>query len=133
MPRRAPGRTRFDEAVYAVVRRVPPGSVVTYGQVAALVGSPRAARAVGQAMRRCPPGVPWHRVVNAGGRISRRPNPSGMLSQRLLLVREGVRVRRGTIDLARFRWSSGADCPSRPRPRIRPGRLGFDITALPTW
>jgi methylated-DNA-protein-cysteine methyltransferase related protein len=106
--------------VYALVRRIPAGRVVTYGQVAALVGSPRAARAVGQAMRRCPPGVPWHRVVNAQGRVSRRRNPGSMLTQRLLLQREGVAFRREAIDLARHRWSTGA------------GRRRFDPDALST-
>ena len=90
--------------VYAIVRHVPRGKVVTYGQVAALAGAPRAARAVGRAMRHCPPGVPWHRVVNSRGEVSRRGDGSGMLSQRLLLVGVGVRFARGRIDLARYRW-----------------------------
>lgn len=57
----------FDAAVYEVVRSVAPGETLTYGEVAALVGSPRAARAVGGAMSRCPlfPAVPCHRVVRA--------------------------------------------------------------------
>ena len=119
MARRGP--TRFDAAVYAVVRRVPAGYVVTYGQVATIVGAPRAARAVGQAMHRCPPGIPWHRVVNAGGAVSRRPNASSMVSQRLLLEREGVRFRKNAIDLGRHRWA--------PAGR----RLRVDIDALPAW
>jgi methylated-DNA-protein-cysteine methyltransferase-like protein len=106
--------------VYALVRRIPAGRVVTYGQVAALIGVPRAARAVGGAMRRCPPGVPWHRVVNGHGAVSRRANPSSMLTQRLLLGREGVRFVRGHVDLRPYRWSCG---PARPR---------VDIAALPT-
>lgn len=101
---------RFDGAVWALVRRVPPGRVVTYGWVAARLGAPRAARAVGQAMGRCPSGIPWHRVVNGRGGISRRPNPSSMLSQRLLLQREGVRFTRGRVDLARYGWRA-----ARPR------------------
>jgi methylated-DNA-protein-cysteine methyltransferase-like protein len=121
MGRPASGRARFDAAVYALVRRIPPGRVVTYGQVAGLVGSPRAARAVGQAMRRCPAGVPWHRVVNAQGRVSRRRNPGSMLTQKLLLQREGVTFRREAIDLARHRWTTGA------------GRRRFDPDALPAW
>jgi methylated-DNA-protein-cysteine methyltransferase-like protein len=110
-------RGPFDRAVYTLVRRVPTGRVVTYGQLAALVGAPRAARAVGGAMRRCPPGVPWHRVVNGRGRISRRPNGSGMLSQRLLLLREGVRLVQGRIDLARYGWRAA-------RSRVDVARLG---------
>ncbi len=129
--RRARG---FDEAVFALVRRVPEGRVVTYGQVAALVGAPRAARAVGQAMRRCPPGVPWHRVVNARGGISRRANASSMLSQRLLLMREGVRLTQGRVDLPRYRWSGRAARPrvDAPTPIGRPRLRWIPDPALPT-
>jgi methylated-DNA-protein-cysteine methyltransferase-like protein len=97
---------RFDRAVYRVVGVIPEGQVVTYGQVAALLGAPRAARAVGQAMKRCPAGsrVPWHRVINARGGISLRANVSGMLTQRILLEREGVRLVRHRVNLRRYRW-----------------------------
>ena len=77
---------------------------MTYGQIAALLGWPRAARAVGQAMRHCPAGLPWHRVVNAQGGISLRGNVESMLTQRVLLEQEGVPVRRGRIRLDRHRW-----------------------------
>ena len=96
--------SRFHHAVYRVVRRIPRGRVATYGQIAAMLGWPRAARAVGHAMRHCPPGVPWHRVVNASGGISLRANVGNMLTQRLLLEQEGVPVRRGRIRLDRYRW-----------------------------
>ena len=61
------GISDFDRAVYAVVRSIPAGETMTYGEVAAAVGSPMAARAVGNAMGRCPlfPAVPCHRVVRA--------------------------------------------------------------------
>ncbi len=94
----------FRVAVYALVRRIPSGQVVTYGQVAALVGRARSARAVGGAMGRCPNDVPWHRVVNAQGAIARRRQESGMLTQRIRLEQEGVRLRRGRVPLARYRW-----------------------------
>lgn len=95
----------FHRAVHRLVSGVPRGQVVTYGQIASLLGAPRAARAVGYAMRHCPPGIPWHRVVNAQGGISRRPNGAGMLTQRLLLEQEGVPVRRGRVfHLERHRW-----------------------------
>jgi methylated-DNA-protein-cysteine methyltransferase-like protein len=90
--------------VYALVRRVPPGRVVTYGQVAALLGRPGWARAVGHAMRACPPGLPWHRVVNARGRISVRARMDGMVTQRMRLLQEGVTLRRGGVSLAKHRW-----------------------------
>jgi methylated-DNA-protein-cysteine methyltransferase-like protein len=97
---------RFRAAVYRLVRRVPRGQVVTYGQVAVMVGHDRAARAVGGAMRQCPDDVPWHRVVNAQGGISRRRQSSGMLTQRIRLEQEGVRLRRGRVPLARYQWES---------------------------
>jgi methylated-DNA-protein-cysteine methyltransferase-like protein len=102
--RPAAGPWAFRRTVYAIVRRVPAGQVVTYGQVAALAGRHRAARAVGGAMRACPDGVPWHRVVNAQGAISRRRRESGMLTQRIRLEQEGVRLRRGRVPLAMHRW-----------------------------
>jgi len=55
-------------------------------------------------MRRCPDDVPWHRVVNAQGRISRRRREAGMLTQRIRLEQEGVTLRRGRVILERYRW-----------------------------
>jgi methylated-DNA-protein-cysteine methyltransferase related protein len=96
--------TRFHRAVYRLVDEIPRGQVATYGQIAAILGWPRAARAVGQAMRHCPVGVPWHRVVNAGGGISLRADVGAMVTQRVRLEQEGVPVRRGRIRLDRYRW-----------------------------
>ena len=93
----------FARAVWHCVRRIPRGRVATYGQIAALLGRPRAARAVGHAMHACPADVPWHRVVNASGGISRRAQMESMLTQRLLL-REGVPLRGGRVSLTRHRW-----------------------------
>jgi len=104
---------RFRSAVYALLRRVPRGQVVTYGQVAAMLRHPRAARAVGGAMRQCPEGVPWHRVVNSQGGISRRRVASGMLTQRIRLEQEGVRLRRGRVPLKRYRWEGASRWISR--------------------
>jgi methylated-DNA-protein-cysteine methyltransferase-like protein len=94
----------FAQAVWRLVRRIPRGRVATYGQVAGLLGRPRAARAVGHAMHGCPRDVPWHRVVNASGGISRRARMESMVTQRILLVREGVTLRAGRVMLARHRW-----------------------------
>src|SRR5207302_375258 len=66
------GGVTFREAVWQLVRRIPRGRVATYGQIAALLGRPRAARAVGGALRGCPANLPWHRVVNAQGAVSFR-------------------------------------------------------------
>jgi methylated-DNA-protein-cysteine methyltransferase-like protein len=90
-----------------VIRRVPPGKVVTYGQVAELAGMPRHARQVGYALAALPPGttVPWYRVVNATGRISMRRRPGPELTQRMLLQSEGVRFDgSGRISLRRYQW-----------------------------
>jgi methylated-DNA-protein-cysteine methyltransferase-like protein len=95
---------RFADAVYRIVRRIPAGRVATYGQIAAALGRPRAARVVGTAMRHCPADLPWHRVVNAAGRISRRARVASMLTQRIRLEQEGVRIRGGRVALGRHRW-----------------------------
>jgi methylated-DNA-protein-cysteine methyltransferase related protein len=68
------------------------------------VRRPRSARAVGGAMRQCPDGVPWHRVVNAQGGISRRRQSSGMVTQRLRLEQEGVKLRGGRVPLSAYQW-----------------------------
>jgi methylated-DNA-protein-cysteine methyltransferase related protein len=96
---------RFHRAVHRLVGEIPRGRVATYGQIAALLGHPRAARAVGYAMRHCPAHVPWHRVVNAHGGISLRANVAGMVTQRILLVQEGVVVHQGRARLDRYRWA----------------------------
>jgi methylated-DNA-protein-cysteine methyltransferase related protein len=98
----------FYRLVYRVVRRVPRGKVVTYGQVAAILGQPRGARAVGMALAALRPPllglVPWQRVINAAGRCSHRDGFSAAV-QRDLLEREGVRFdRHGKVDLRRRRW-----------------------------
>ena len=80
---------------------------MSYGAVARRAGLAGHARQVGYAMHALPDGtaVPWHRVVNAQGEISRRKSGSGALVQRVLLEREGVRfTARGRIDLERFGW-----------------------------
>jgi methylated-DNA-protein-cysteine methyltransferase-like protein len=93
--------TSFFESVYALVSRIPRGRVATYGQVAALVGVPRGARAVGWALRGIgarAARVPWHRVVGKGGRISLDGRPAGEV-QRRRLRQEGVRFAGGHVDL----------------------------------
>lgn len=79
--------TEFEDAVIAVVGRLEPGDVVTYGEVAAEAGYPGAARAVGTLLRHTD-GLPWWRVVGTGGRI-RSPDPA---HQARLLADEGVLI-----------------------------------------
>ena len=96
----------FREAVWQLIHRIPRGRVATYGQIAALLGRPRAARVVGAALRRCPADLPWHRVVNAQGGISARAPMSSMLTQRIRLQAEGVAFRRGRVVLRAHAWRS---------------------------
>ena len=93
------------EAYYAVVRRIPRGRVLTYGQVAGLARRGRSARRVGYALFALDDDrVPWWRVVNARGEVSFRPgNADEGRDQRRRLEREGVAFdEKGRIDLARF-------------------------------
>ena len=95
-------------AIYRTVKRIPKGKIATYGQVASLAGVPGAARQVGYALHALKEGhsVPWHRVVNARGAISKRSSGwSAEIDQRLLLEAEGVKFDAvGRIQLARFQW-----------------------------
>jgi methylated-DNA-protein-cysteine methyltransferase-like protein len=109
---------KFARAVYALVREIPRGRVATYGQVAAILGHPRAARAVGTSLFHLPRSlarvVPWQRVINAGGRISIRGDLLRPDLQRELLESEGVVFRGARIDLRAYRWKG----PRRER-RVR--------------
>ena len=94
------------EEIYAVVRRIPRGRVMNYGQIAGFIRHPLSARAVGWAMQQCPPGIPWQRVVNVQGGISTEnlTDPPGL--QRLLLEGEGVHFNEsGKLSMDRCRWS----------------------------
>jgi methylated-DNA-protein-cysteine methyltransferase-like protein len=109
-PRRPVEPRPFFRLVYRVVSRVPRGKVVTYGQVASLVGRPRGARAVGTALGALSGPllgvVPWQRVISAAGRCS-HVDGFRAAQQRELLEREGVRFdRRGRVDLKRARWKA---------------------------
>jgi O-6-methylguanine DNA methyltransferase len=87
-----PPKADFSTRVLHVVRRIPPGRVATYGDVAALAGKPRAARAVGNIMRECQrPDIPCHRVIAAGGRLGGYGGREAL--KRSLLAAEGVPLR----------------------------------------
>ena len=94
----------FTTRVLAAVRRIPPGRVATYGDVAALAGRPRAARAVGNIMKGCGrPDVPCHRVIAAGGRLG--GYGGNEVLKRSLLVAEGIVVSGSRVrQLERVRW-----------------------------
>jgi methylated-DNA-protein-cysteine methyltransferase related protein len=111
-PRSGDREEDLRRAVLRVVRRIPRGRVATYGEVAELAGRPGAARAVGRVLatldRRLAREIPWQRVVNASGGISRRPGDGPDL-QRQFLEAEGVRFRgRSRVDLERHRWRRAA-------------------------
>lgn len=97
----------FRAEIYRLVRLVPPGRVTTYGDVAAVAGSPRAARQVGYAMAALPEGtdVPWHRVINSKGCISHRGDFERPAEQLARLEEEGVLFdAAGRCDLDGLRW-----------------------------
>jgi methylated-DNA-protein-cysteine methyltransferase-like protein len=127
------GGSSYDR-IYAVVRKIPRGRVTTYGTVARLAGLGRQARLVGYALSalRDGTGVPWHRVINAQGRLSlERAASSAGITQLMRLRREGVRVdASGRVSLITFGWRVDATrsdrriprTASRPLPRTTRGR-----------
>jgi methylated-DNA-protein-cysteine methyltransferase-like protein len=102
------GQEGWDQRVWSAVALVPSGRLATYGQIAELLGAWGRARQVGWALRRLPlpSEIPWHRVVNAQGRISMTPSREGSdWIQRHRLLAEGIPVdAQGRLPLARFRW-----------------------------
>ena len=107
----------FRQRVLELIARIPPGQVATYGQIAMLAGYPRRARHVGFTLASLDPeqAVPWHRVINAQGKVSPRGGRSGRRKegvehfQERLLKAEGLSFKRGRIDLERFRWEPVID------------------------
>lgn len=96
------------------VWRIPKGKVSTYGEVARAAGFPGAARQVAWALHHAQGGIPWQRVVGAGGNI-RLPGHAG-LEQRTRLAAEGVTFRGPRVDMARHAFDFAAR-PARPKKR----------------
>ena len=123
MPR-TPSMNSFARRVFAIVRRIPAGRVATYGAIATRLPPPAGvdplgyervrARWVGDAMARCPDDVPWHRVVNARGQISRRPGFDPALQRHLLEAEGVVFSEQGCLDLSRFAWEGLLQAGSKP-------------------
>ena len=93
-------------AIYQVLRQIPAGKVLTYGELAKLAGLGRAARLVGTTLRKLPDGssLPWHRVINAQGKISLPTHHPSHHLQRKRLEDEGVRFMGDKIHLQTFLW-----------------------------
>ncbi len=93
------------ERIWKAVAAIPQGEVASYGSIARRAGLPRRARLVGHALKVAPAGLklPWHRVLNAQGRISLPAGSKAHRMQRRLLEKEGVVFRNGRVDLAKSR------------------------------
>ena len=119
--------TPFERKVLAIVSRIPVGRVTTYGDIARLAGKPGAARAVGNIMRRGDrPGLPYHRVIAAGGGLG---GYSSLQLKRSLLLAEGVTVTpRRVVGFARIHWPESArdasprEVPPKPKSARRGGK-----------
>ncbi len=95
----------YRERVFEIVRRIPPARVMTYGQLAELLGAGYDARTVGYCMHAADESVPWHRVINAQGACSTGRVILPANKQQLLLEAEGVEFNaKARCDLARYRW-----------------------------
>lgn len=105
----------FRDTVYQLIRQIPPGKVATYGQIAALVGSPKAARAIGMCMRTNPdaPRTPCHRIVASDGSLTGYSAEGGVPSKKALLQQEGVLFKGDKVDLRQSLWQ-----PTRNQPLI---------------
>jgi methylated-DNA-protein-cysteine methyltransferase related protein len=106
-----PDPEAYYRQVWHLARQIPPGKVATYGQIAQMLTPPVGVepevykafgpRWVGSAMAACPPDVPWQRVINAQGKISKRP---GAERQRQLLEQEGILFVKDKVDLKLYNW-----------------------------
>ncbi|MBI3159205.1 MAG: MGMT family protein [Chloroflexi bacterium] len=100
----------FYEQVYAIVRCIPAGQVTHYGAIARMLDNPRAARAVGYALRALPDtpvyaDVPWQRVIHHTGEVRAGATRQTRARQAALLRREGVRVNRDyRVEMSRYQW-----------------------------
>lgn len=119
-----PNRQAYYVQVWYLVRQIPYGHVATYGQIAKILPPPKgvevqtysafAPRWVGGAMAACPDDVPWHRVINSKGEISKR---AGAERQRLLLEQEGVQFDpKNRIDLKKYGWNGQSGEPDVGQP-----------------
>ncbi len=101
--------TSKQQQIFQVLARIPPGKVVTYGQLAQLAGLPGYARFVGTTLKHLPQEsqLPWHRVINARGQISLPAETEGYERQRARLLAEGIRFSGKRINLKQYQWQPG--------------------------
>lgn len=98
--------SEFSTRAIQIIKGIPEGTVATYGQIAALAGSPRAARQVAWLLHSASDkyDLPWHRVINAQGRISLRAN-QGHKRQKRRLKSENIKInQKGQVNLSRYQW-----------------------------
>ena len=101
----------FSRKVYQVTRQIPSGKVVTYGQIAAKLGKPKAARAVGNILHHNPDpkNIPCYRVVNCKGRLAPGFGFGGSREQKIKLAKEGINFKdKRHVDLEKHRWQSSS-------------------------
>ena len=92
----------FNQQVYELVARIPFGKVISYGSIARVLGKPRGAREVGWAMRNCPEGLPWQRVVMADGSVAAGEYAA---MRRSLLEKENITFKPdGKVDMKQHTW-----------------------------
>jgi methylated-DNA-protein-cysteine methyltransferase-like protein len=98
-------------AICRVIATIPRGRVASYGEIAARAGLPGRARLVGRVLGEAGGGakLPWHRVLRADGRFAFAPGSRAFREQRARLIEEGVGVKSGRVDLARFGWQRDID------------------------
>jgi methylated-DNA-protein-cysteine methyltransferase-like protein len=113
-----PIREVFHNLVWDVVSKIPRGKVTTYGAIGSMIDRPKGIRAryynavkarwVGSALAACPPGLPWHRVINAQGKVSVRSGNDHHKLQKRLLEKEGVKFdEKGKVALSKHFWVGG--------------------------
>ena len=96
----------IESRVFTVLAAVPSGTVVTYGQLAKLAGLPNGARQVGHILGNLPTDtqLPWHRVINAAGKISLGEESQGFKKQKARLQQEGIVFNNNRVSLKKYNW-----------------------------
>jgi methylated-DNA-protein-cysteine methyltransferase-like protein len=97
--------------IWETIAEIPKGCVASYGQIADIAGIPRGARQVGYALRHLPDGhgVPWHRVLQASGKIAFEKGSRAYKEQSKRLMMEDVAVMAGKVDMKKYRWQPDLD------------------------